>query len=467
MNWKLERPKAAMPNSYFWTWDHRANWTLDDPGCLDFGCNNKYMKRPETFVEDYRRLTDFCAELGIKGIAIWGFLRDSHGGVENAKRVADYAAGKGVAVLPGVGVTWYGGVYYEGEHKYNLETFTRKNPDARFIDKSGEPEPRGVCPSHPAYGEWIAEGLEWLFREFKIGGVNLENGDFLVCRCPRCRDRLEALPPDEPDFFKAQFLGYEPVLRRLAGRSQETTITWAAYTGFMPGKCPPQPDLENKGSDGYLMCDRPRMLDLLPPESIAQWTGTFMLRREPLPLLAYLDDGAPAAAFDNPRWPAGLMAPAARNTAYMHFGWPWTDWNRVDLYVSSIKEFCLRAFRSGCEGVSMYGEVTARNIPNALNYLAFSHFIHWPEDSMREFGRKTLGQILGSEQAGESFAVCLAHCLAGSLTDGMKDEIETRASSLKKDVAHGARDALEPWRFWTWMRAMKWGFAEKHTSSWF
>ena len=65
MAWKISRPKPALPSSYLWTWDHSANWMLDDPGVLNFGCSNRYLKRPETFIEDYRRLTDFAAGLGI------------------------------------------------------------------------------------------------------------------------------------------------------------------------------------------------------------------------------------------------------------------------------------------------------------------------------------------------------------------------------------------------------------------
>ena len=71
MIWQLDRPKKpALPNSYFWTWDHSTNWMLDDPGVLNFGCGNKYVKRPETYIEDYRRLTDFSADLGVKGITL-------------------------------------------------------------------------------------------------------------------------------------------------------------------------------------------------------------------------------------------------------------------------------------------------------------------------------------------------------------------------------------------------------------
>ena len=202
MLWQLSRPEPALPNSYFWTWDHSTNWVLDDPGGLNFGCDNRYLKHPETFVEDYRRVTDLAAALGIRGAVVWGFLRDSHGGVEAAKRVADHAASKGVALMPGVGLTWYGGVYYEGAHPYNLDTFLQRYPEARLVSESGATMPSGTagaCPLHPAFRDWLSEGLDWLFREFEIGGVNLENGDFVVCECPRCRDHRASWP--ETDLF--------------------------------------------------------------------------------------------------------------------------------------------------------------------------------------------------------------------------------------------------------------------------
>ena len=183
--WRLEKPsRPLLPSSYFWTWDHSCNWCLDDPGIQSSGCYNAYYKRPETFLDDYRRLTDLAHGLGIKGIVIWGFLRDAHGGVEYARRVAEYAASKGVAIMPGVGTTWYGGVYYEGTSKYSMTNFLAKHPDARMLDAKGSPlgygGNSGACLAHPAYQEWLKESIDWLFREFNIGGVNLENGDFLV-----------------------------------------------------------------------------------------------------------------------------------------------------------------------------------------------------------------------------------------------------------------------------------------------
>jgi len=50
--WQLDRPLPALPNSYFWTWDHSTNWVWDDPGMLNWGCYNSYLKQPETYVRD-------------------------------------------------------------------------------------------------------------------------------------------------------------------------------------------------------------------------------------------------------------------------------------------------------------------------------------------------------------------------------------------------------------------------------
>ena len=137
MTWQLERPTPLLPNSYFWTWDHSTNWVLDDPGVLTWGCHNNYIKRSETFFHDYRQLIDLAAVLGVRAIVLWGFLRDAHGGVEGARRVVDYAAERGVAILPGVGTTHYGGFYLEGEHRFNLPTFLSAYPEARMRDEHG------------------------------------------------------------------------------------------------------------------------------------------------------------------------------------------------------------------------------------------------------------------------------------------------------------------------------------------
>ena len=445
--WRLERPaKPALPNSYFWTWDHSNNWDWDDPGMLNYGCNNSYLKQPDTYLDDYRRLTDMAAGLGVKGAIIWGFLRDSHGGIEYAKRVADYADSRGVAIMPGVGTTWYGGCYYEGDHKYNLETFIKRNPDAVRRLENGDRDEHGMCPTHPGFVEWVQKGLDWLFKEFAIGGVNLENGDFVVCYCSRCTKRREEWPKDEPLFWFHQYLGYEPALQALKDHFKDKLITWATYKGFMPGSGP------GKNQHAHMECLRPVMFDKLPAGSLCQWTLTHMIHPKPLPLTAYLDNGAPAEALSCETWSADAKPPSAHSVGFIHQGSQWTGRSRYKCVISEIKEGCLRAYRTGLEGVSIHGEVSSLHIPWALNYLAFSHFIHWPADSLRDWGRKTLGQVLGSPDEGEAFAELLTHCDAGTLTQAQLKDLGSRTLSLQRDVYKGIH--LQRCRFWNWLNAL-------------
>ena len=62
------------------------------------------------------------AEYGLNGLIIWGFIRDSHGGVAASRELCRYAAERGVRVLPGVGTSGYAGYVFEGNHRYNAHT---------------------------------------------------------------------------------------------------------------------------------------------------------------------------------------------------------------------------------------------------------------------------------------------------------------------------------------------------------
>jgi hypothetical protein len=445
--WRLERPKPALPNSYFWTWDHSCNWMWDDPGMLNQGCDNRYLKQPETFLVDYERLTDLAAGLGIRGFIVWGFLRDVHGGVESAKRVADYAASKSIAVMPGVGTNWYGGVYYEGNHPYNIETFVRKHPEARIVDANGQPSGRGICATHPAFLDWMQQGVRWLFEELKVGGANFENGDFMVCHCPRCREAKANWPKGDPDFWGFQYLGYKPALEAVANESKSRMITWATYSGF---------------TSAAMRCPRP-MITQLPVGAMAQWTLTGMVRAKSLPLTMYLDNGAPDEALQSPGWPAGTKPLTQRNVGFVHQGSQWANPPRYEQVVGTIKEACLCAYRCGLEGVSIHGEVSSMHVPWALNYLAFSHFVHWPEDSMRQFGAKTLGQVFNSEEEGTAFAELFAHWDAGTLSEKQRKEIDQRKNRWSSSASAGS--GLDHWRFWNWLNQVSQGVPDRQTVS--
>jgi len=266
------------------------------------------------------------------------------------------------------------------------------------------------------------------------------------------------LPYCEPEFWLHQELGYWPALKAIEDRVEGKLVTWATYKGFLPGR-----DDARTHLGASMECPRPRLVDALPREAVAQWTLTGMVRQPPLPLTAYLDDGSPEEALASDLWPAGLKPPSARSVGFLHQGSQWCNASRYDLVLSTIKEGCLRAHRAGLEGVSIHGEVSSTHIPWALNYLAFSHFIHWPEDSLRDFGRKTLGEVLGSAEEGEAFAELLARWDAGSLSDVQKGDLQRRAAHVQAEVASGRH--LTRWRFWNWLARMAAGPRERHTVS--
>ena len=116
-----------------WTWDHSTNWYLEQTGIQEIGALNYYLKPRTGFLEDYERLVDFMSLNRIPAVTVYGFLRDNHGGVEAAQKLCRYAMERGVRIMPGVGINAYGGIYWEGDHRYNLTTWLRKNPDLRAV----------------------------------------------------------------------------------------------------------------------------------------------------------------------------------------------------------------------------------------------------------------------------------------------------------------------------------------------
>jgi len=430
----------ALELNYFWTWDHRCNWVLDDPGLQLTGCFNPYLKRPETFVEDYRRLTDVCAEGGIPGIVIYGFLRDSHGGMDAAREVVRYAADRGVRILPNLGTTAFGGAYYEGEHEFNLDTFLLRHPDCVQIEKDGKPsEQKWLCPTHPEVIRWMKDGARWLMETFEVGGVNVENGDLMSCHCPRCIKRREGLEPGELDYFKTQLDGYGPCLEALGPYMADRWITYATYSGFA------QYEGEVPEGLGFRKGRTPAFVAEFPGEAVAQWTLTKMLLQQPLPLTAYLEDGAPEAVYENPNWPRGLKVPGERAVGYVHQGSHF-GLTRHSLVVSSIKEACLRGAEAGLKGISIYGEVTDRCTPWWLSYQAYFHFVRRPQDSLRQFANARLAPVLGGEDAAQLFIEVLAHWTAGEVAEPLRKALFDEF--FKRDVE---RDGLEAFNLWYWL----------------
>ena len=426
---------SGLPFRYLWTWDHSTNWDLNAHGQLDWGCNNVYLKSKETYLLDYKKLIDYASSLNITGIVIWGFLRDVHGGVEYGKEISKYARSKDISIFPGIGTSYYGGFYYEGNHSYNVSNWLKKHPHLAMVNKEGN-KAEALCPTHPDNIKWLKEGVEWLFETFKLDGANLENGDGLVCYCNRCQKIRSELKTDDPDYFLDQYSSYLPILECL-NKKRYRWVTYATYSGF------PSSTLRS-----------PFFAETFPENAICQWTLTRMIREVPLSLAAYLKNGVPSEVYENPRWPKGTFPPTKRNAGLVHQGSQcyYRDnkgFTRYSLEIASIKEACLRAYQAGFVGISIQGEVSAYSPVWDLNYRAFSYFADKPEASLYDFASEGLSKWVGGSDLTIFFMNLLARHELGKLTRKDFNRLLGVVYDFQKEVYKG--DKYGEFRRWAWL----------------
>ncbi len=219
----------------WWTWDIRTRWAHGFSGSAD------------AFVKNYRAAVDAAVRYGVEGIVIWGFLRDRHGGVEAAKRVCDYAGEREVMILPGMGVDSYGGVYYEGDSRWSLNTYLAEHAEARAVDEKGEPQmhhwppsdtsSRYVgCPANQELMSFYRESVDWLIDTFDLRGLQVEQGDVALCHCQRCRGRTrtDVLKMAGRTCLEDLAGRVGPVVRRALDVRPDLTVIVENYSGMLP-----------------------------------------------------------------------------------------------------------------------------------------------------------------------------------------------------------------------------------------
>jgi hypothetical protein len=319
------------------------------------GGGGTFSKQPEAFLIDFKNCIDYMADHKFNGLIIWGFLRDTHGGVEASQELCRYAAHRGVRILPGVGTSGYAGYYFEGAHPYNADAWIAAHPELRAVRRDGKPH-NAPCPSKKANHQWLDEGARWLFTTFQIGGVNLEMGDFFVCYCDDCRKARTAIQSDEPDYYKDMAISHMVTLKTMRGLAPEAWLSYATYTGYTA-------DMATRP---------PKFLALIPDDALCQWTLTGMA----------------------PRWPADVRALAKHNIGYLHWCNSSTH-TADDFYLEAIRDICRGAAAADFEGLDTYGELSAER-PNAeLFYLAWEAFLWNPEMTIDEFVDQRLAPLYG------------------------------------------------------------------------
>lgn len=384
-----------------WTWDHSTNWVPRAWGSQNAGASNPYTKRPATFVADYVRLIDFCAENGFNGVCVTGFLRDSHGGEDYAMRVAEYGVERGVRVLPVVGLCAYGGIYYEGDHEYSLEEFLIEHPDCIAVNENGEPATRPLglfgpkvvyhaCPSRKEVLDFVAESVHWAMDTFPIAGMEIETTDLGVCQCPDCRERRQL--PAHGFSTEDMVPFYSACVAAARAANPEALMILETYAHFARGGRPGAPVF------GRRLCkDNLAQIARFPQGCAAQWYAGLGLGKEAAVKIRCPEDDA----FE---WDAADRSPyQGLNIMRTDGGTQWASF-RHDLFVKELREMIVRSAASGVQGISVFGECAADHPTDYLNYRAFDYFSQTLlVRSMEQFMADEAAPALGGEDRAYRF----------------------------------------------------------------
>ncbi len=390
----------ALAYRTFWTWDHSSNWELSQVGHQEIGVFNPYGKPSSGFLADYTRMVDFCSRSQIAAIVIYGFFRDSHGGVEAAQELARYGKERGVRIIPGVAIGAYGGVYWEGDHRYNLSTWLKDNPESAADMERGvgfqledlafslsfprSDYTRSACPSDPATLAWMQDALAWLVETVDVGGVNIESGDYGVCGCDRCvqrrADREDAARRDghAESWSHADMADNFPVLFRTIKERRPDTWVYSELQW-----------------DNLLDPAAHEPLSTLPAAGIYQHTvnRSYWERHRDLITRTAIDD-----------------LPTRTNVLRAQFACQWNGDERTERYAFNAPVFAdmsLRAADAGMQGLTVWGEPSPYHASAEFSYLAFGRFGYEQALTWDRFIAEDVAPRVGGQAEAERFVALM------------------------------------------------------------
>lgn len=382
---------GKIPYRLFWTWDHSTNWCMNTPGEQNCGVGNGYVKNPEMFEKDYMRAVDYCAEHRINAIGIAGLLRERHKGAESVRRLCDYANAKDVKIYIIAGLYAYGGIYYEGDHKYSLNKFFEKNPECigmnpdgsyvakRCFGRGGDKVEYAGCASNMLLKEFVLESLDWLFKEIpELGGIQMESSDTGICQCPECVKRRGPFNPEEPISIPDMAGIYPDASETILRRKSDALIICVPYHHYLDKECRFF-NAENPSEDL-------KKLLAMPETTFWQWRCDRMLR-------------------DN-TWPVGApMIESMKKFKHIMRAHSGTQWwgGRNTFAVDKIRRQCYLSYESGLDAVSMFGETSPYHTNAEFNYLAFEYFADHPLASNKDFIDDIMAERLGGMSKAEKY----------------------------------------------------------------
>lgn len=423
----------------FWTWDHSTNWELSQIGHQEIGVFNPYGKPSNGFLKDYKRMVDFCSRNRVAAVVIYGFFRDSHGGVESAQELARYANERGVRILPGVAIGAYGGVYWEGNHRYNLSTWLDAHPEYAADMERGvgfqledlafslsfprSDYTRSACPSEPANIAWMEDAISWLVETVDVGGVNIESGDYGVCGCEKCVRRRA----DRED----------------AARRDGHAESWSHAD--MADNFPRLFDAARRGrEDRWVYCEL-QWDNLLDPAAHA-------------PLSTLPEGGIYQHTVNRSYWernreritPDGIRhLPTSTNVLRAQFACQWNGDERTERYAFNapvFAEMSQRAGAVGMDGLTVWGEPSPFHASAELSYLAFGRFGYDTSLTWDEFVATDIAQRVGGQAEAEQFVALMTELDANQVLDAR------RLEQIRGEALDGVRSTSgDQVRRWLWL----------------
>ena len=343
-------PPAARPmRIHLWCWDSRMTWD-DEPEAIALrmaSADKKftYPKRPDSFLSGFKRLVDYCGRIGVHSITVWGFLRDAHGGVQAAAELCEYAADRGVGILPGVGLCSYGGYYYEGDHPFNLDTYLRAHPErvsSANEERGGRLVTPVLDPALDANRAWWRDGLEWMLETFKIAGIDYEMGDFIVNPSPEAKAARAALGFEADGNIMDAVIATRELMDYAYRAAPEGTFINCTYRGLQ--------DITGFPSMPYI--------NALHPKTVWEYTMLGTVRRSGFP-----DEF--------------IAMPDHRKYGYLHWFNPSTQTTSTD-YVPEIARVFPGLAQLKFDFVGTYGEVSA--VGNLLADRNYQAQVAWAKD---------------------------------------------------------------------------------------
>ena len=421
---------APIQTRFFWTWDHSTEWALNRRGAQTIGANNPYSRTTDTFIEDYTRLLTWCGQHHIDGVVVWGLLRDAHGGVDAARRLCDVARESGVRLLAGTGLNDYGGIYYEGDSPQSLIQHLQKHPDLYAVDAEGRPmcnpakRTHVACPSRPENRDFAAESLRWLMENVPLGGVQIETGDTGVCQCGLCRERREH--PASVLSWEDMALMYPIAADAVRAVAPDAWIICETYSHPQPLADPAEAPSFSDGKPPWADA----CIAQFPKDVFVQWVADKHM--SPKGLHAWTD----AATVDGAE---------RHNIMRAHFATYWRG-QRGELALDWIAEMVQRSVATGCDGISLFGEVSPFQTTAELNYLALGDFgsARNPDADVEVFLQNIAAPLLGGEAAARDFvryAVAARAPIDQDVLSAAVADIYGRVASLPSAAA----------RRWTWL----------------